>query len=251
MAFMEEGDREIVLMWELLETKIMKRGGFYPRLLYYLAENGYLKKDYRVLCATTGHGTLYSILLKRGYDVYGNDGSAEMIKLLEGKGYKHKHKPTNLKWQELANHYQEKFFDFIFTEGNSLIYAGSWGRRNPDLAKAREEINKSILSKSKILKTKGFWYLEIPKESEKGDGPVSKELIVGGKSVTFSYSFLNDWKRRIRTFVMKFGLDGEEVVQKSPLMTDKEFREVASPYFSSIKKLDINDPHYQGYLLRK
>ena len=256
---MSKFDKHAARLHEALETQILKREKFYPGLLDYLTSRNYFEGNSKILCATTGHGTLYSILLKEGYDVYGNDGSPEMVSRLENKikrmGLKHKHEPTNYQWQELAQHYPEEFFDFIFTEGNSLIYAGSWAKEEPDLSKSMEELEDSILNKAKILRKNGIWYVDIPKDEEEETPHEGKGLLVDGRIIDLYCKFHNDWDERVRTFTMKEDDNrGNEllIVQKAPLITGKELEEMTVPkYFSAIFKCSIDDPHYQGYILRK
>ncbi|GAG36474.1 unnamed protein product, partial [marine sediment metagenome] len=185
----------------------------------------------------------------------GNDGSPEMLSRLEKRiermRLKHRHEPTIYKWQELAERYPKEFFDFIFTEGNSLIYAASWAKEKPDLSKSMKEIKDSISNKSRILRKNGIWYVDIPQEDEKETSHEGKGLIIDGKKVDLYCNFHNDWDQKVRTFTMEEN-SKLKIVQKAQLITGKELEKMAVPqYFMNMFKPSIDNPHYQGYILRK
>jgi len=258
----EDFDMQVARLWEAVETKLMKREEFYPHLIDHLVREGYLNKESNILCAATGHGPLYCLLLEQGYDVYGNDGSTGMIermhKRMQTMGLKHRHEFGLHKWRYMGPFYSSALFvdfDLIFTEGNSLIYAGTWAEEEPNLERAMHEIEISILVKSQILNEyHGIWYVEIPKEDEEEEIREVKGIIINGKKVDLRYSLHDDWEKRIRTFIMEevSGEDTLSVTQKALLLTGKELEEMCVPkYFSSMERIDLNDPHYQGYVLKK
>jgi len=252
---MNELETQIARLWEITETQILQRERFYGNLLAFLEGSEFYTGEDVSLCTCTGPGDLYRLLLGKGDKVYGNDGSRAMLKILEKrmKTLQHWEKPTNLRWQDLPKHYPSSHFDFEWTEGNSLIYTNSWAQRHPDLSKARAEIEKSIAGIAAVLKKGGRWYVDLPKETEIS-GSHRIRLNAENREIDFMYSLLNDWDQKVRTFVMEESYPGYKlrVTQKAFLITGEELRKMCVPiHFSKIEKLEVGDPHYQGYLLTK
>ena len=148
----EDFQLEIAELWEVVVEHLFNKIVYVNRLEELLAAHG-IKHESMILDVSGGFGFPAAELALRGYQVVLNDGSREMFS--RAMDYCEKlgapeyvwatanMGPGQMLWQEFEDLSPDQW-NALICKGNSLPYAVSWGKGNPDLSKARAEI-KTVL----------------------------------------------------------------------------------------------------------
>ncbi len=156
---------ELPQIWEAFVTRFFDKPKYIPCLELTLQERGY-HQPLPILDVSGGFGFPALDLLERGYPVVYNDGSPAMFSYFD---YLRKQKnlgmfgmpelfPTS--WKEMVKAHPPKFYGALLCRGNSLPYVVSWGKENPNLSQAQNEIATILRGFRRLLVKGGVFFVD-------------------------------------------------------------------------------------------
>lgn len=213
-------------------------------------------RDKKILDCACGTGFLTLDLIKQGFDITCSDGSEGMLKKFrENAEAMDVHvTPQKLKWQELKDHFPEKF-DLVMCRGSSLIYDGAWEKEKEP---SEQSIYEALSNFFQILKPGGVLYVDTTSEENlEKDNPEENEYASDGlqeKGVSLQEKVEVNKGKKIRTWQPKIKQGDHEhsLVRYSQYMPHEElFKYLKEIGFSQIQKEEIEGEHYDVFTARK
>jgi SAM-dependent methyltransferase len=259
----ETMDMELTELWELASNRLRDRVKIANRLEELLIEKGITKKS-MILDVSGGFGFPTIDLAKRGYQVVYNDGSHAMfqracLRLWEADAPEYVIAPAtmgiggDMKWQDFDEKLNPKTWDALLCMGNSLPYAASWGKKNPNLDDSRKQIVTALRSFHRLLTPRGILYVD--KQPESQDEDIEEVGVVEhqGRKVHLTSTFRNDKANRVRNWTLttrdvETGEVNEYPSQGYLLLEDEFVPMLWKAGFEHIEKRVLDGEIYEGFV---
>jgi SAM-dependent methyltransferase len=201
-------NQELALLWEKCTDVLFDKVIYVNRLEELLKSYG-VNKESMILDVAGGFGFPVIELAKRGYPIVYNDGSQAMFERAmqraeqeHAPGYVFQYDSFGARpWQDFGD-LGEEMWKALICKGNSLPYAVSWGKAQPDLRKAREEIKSALANFHRILEPEGFLYVDKQPEAQEQAEEEIGEVEVEERKLYLTCSFNNDKVNRIRNWTL-------------------------------------------------
>jgi len=261
---MENFELELVGLWEACVEKLFDKHVYVNRLEELLRNHG-ITEESVIMDVSGGFGFPAIDLAKRGYQIVCNDASNDMaIRTMMNAEKSGAPEyvwatavlgPGRMTWQEF-DELGADAWDALICKGNSLPYAVSWGKKNPDLSKSRSEIKKVLGNFHRILVPGGILYVDKQPEREEEATEKIGEVQVNGRSLYVVNTFRNDKKNRVRnwTLITRDLETGEEKNYPSQgyLLLEKELLSLLRETgFKEVKKHILEGDIYEGFVAKK
>ncbi|MAG02977.1 hypothetical protein CMI42_06570 [Candidatus Pacearchaeota archaeon] len=258
-------DMELAELWDAASGKLRDRDSYLDSLEGLLRSNG-ITEENMLLDVAGGFGFPAIDLSNRGYQVLYLDGSPGMLEKamrnadLEGApayifsfqsiGY------SVVPWQQLGDTVGSDSFDALLCTGNSLPYAVSWGRADPDLSESKNQILMALGQFYRVLNEGGMLFVDKQPEVQNCDVEEVGEVKLNGERLYVTCSFNNDKDRRIRNWTLSTrNLDTKEVVdypsQGYLLLEDELLPLLKETGFREVTKHILDGDIYEGFVAVK
>jgi SAM-dependent methyltransferase len=260
-------DMELAELWQEASAKLRDEHLVVNQLEELLRGEGITEKS-MMFDVAGGFGFPSIQLAKRGYQITYMDGSPGMLQRamrnadlahapaymfsFQGLGY------TAVPWQEYPEAFNSEAWDAVLCTGNSLPYAVSWGKGNPDLTKSREQVKFALDQFHRILEKDGILYVDKQPEDQESAvedvGEVSVERT--GERLYLSCSFNNDRQNRVRNWTLTTRNLETEKVREYPsrgylLLEDELVPLLHEVGFQDVEKHILRGDIYEGFIARK
>lgn len=261
----ENFDLEVAELWDAASNKLRDRKKYVDSLQALLRDNGITERS-MIIDVAGGFGFPAIDLAKRGMQICYMDGSLGMLERamlnaeLQGApayifsfqsiGY------NAVPWQALEGSVGSESFDALICTGNSLPYAVSWGKGNPNLSNSREQIVSALNHFHRILKPNGVMFVDKQPEAQEHCVMEIGEVDLNGDKYLLTTNSNNDKKARIRNWTLKTKnvLTNEEREYPSRgylLLEDELLPLLRCAGFRDIEKHILQGDVYEGFLARK
>lgn len=258
---------ELPRLWEAIANKLINKRDVLNSLETLLRKNKVVERKL-ILDVAGGYGFPSIGLANRGFQIIYNDASQSMFhyaykrakeagapSYLYGLVYLCDHGIGMIPWQEF-NEFQDGIYNALICRGNSLPYAVSWGKENPNLRKARQDIHKVIKHFHRILIPEGILYVDKQPETQDKDEENIGEVWVGKNKLDVTCTFKNDKEKRIRnwTIITKNSKTGETKTYPSKgylLLEDELVDTLKEVGFKDISKHILKGDMYEGFVAVK
>lgn len=244
-------------IWDLSLEHYYIKQLFLKGFLDLLGQNN-IPRSSLILDAGCGSGFPALDLIEKGYRVVCVDKSSEMIRQIGLNAQKRgiSIEAYNLKWQDVANHFENHLFDLVYCRGNSLIYAASWEQNWVVPDRSREEITKSLQNFYHVLKPNGMLYLDITNKNEKPHETNLGIFQTQNGLIEMKWKFEHDIQNHLRTWAIALKSQlGEEktYLSYSYLFHPGELEQLLqSTGFKDVKEVGMEgETNYAVYLARK
>ncbi|HEY4324241.1 MAG TPA: class I SAM-dependent methyltransferase [Mucilaginibacter sp.] len=208
-----------------------------------------------ILDCACGTGFPSIKLLQKGYNVTCSDASTDMLNRFEANALKCGvvEKPVCVRWQELANHFNE-CFDIVMCRGSSLIYIDGW---EEDAVPKRIAISEALLNFRKCLKPGGVLYVDTTTEENLlNTGPEKTKfgpIAIQGKEVYLDEVVYTDRNNNTRRWHTKVTINGvvHEFDRHSHYLPHETLIEMLQEVgFKKINKIKIKGEMYTSFEAR-
>ncbi|MEK6938208.1 MAG: class I SAM-dependent methyltransferase [Nanoarchaeota archaeon] len=201
-------NQELSVLWEKCTDALFDKVVYVNRLEELLRSYG-VTEESLILDVAGGFGFPVIDLAKRGYSIVFNDGSQAMFeramfraKEERAPGYIFQYDSFGARpWQDFGD-LSEEMWKALICKGNSLPYAVSWGKAEPNLERAREEIKSALANFYRILEYGGILYVDKQPEAQEQAVEEIGEVEIDGQRMYLTCSFDNDKVRRVRNWTL-------------------------------------------------